>query len=175
MLGRRKLKRGNESFESPTIESKWRRPNIESPIHLVTETNTENAETPPETTEPQDRNGSRRPQRAIMEVPYVVSYLSVRELYACVAPVCKRRSVLSKRPSLWKELTFASNGISIGKVRGVLRRSPELPKLTLWGRTRTLFFDRYWEQRPCHSSGCWSSASHRGGPGSIPGQLMWDV
>jgi hypothetical protein len=28
---------------------------------------------------------------------------------------------------------------------------------------------------PCHGSGRWSSASHRGGPGSRPGQSMWDL
>jgi hypothetical protein len=29
--------------------------------------------------------------------------------------------------------------------------------------------------RPCHSSDGQSLASHRGGPGSIPGQVMWDL
>jgi hypothetical protein len=29
--------------------------------------------------------------------------------------------------------------------------------------------------RPYHGSGGYSSASHRGGPGSIPGQSMWDL
>jgi hypothetical protein len=29
--------------------------------------------------------------------------------------------------------------------------------------------------RPCHSSGGWSPASHRGGPDSNTGQVMWDL
>jgi hypothetical protein len=28
---------------------------------------------------------------------------------------------------------------------------------------------------PCHSSGGLSPASHRGGPGSSPGQVMWNL
>jgi hypothetical protein len=31
------------------------------------------------------------------------------------------------------------------------------------------------EQGPCHGSGGYPPASHRGGPGSIPGQSMWDL
>jgi hypothetical protein len=30
-------------------------------------------------------------------------------------------------------------------------------------------------KRPCHSSGGYSPASHCGGPGSSPGQVMWDL
>jgi hypothetical protein len=29
--------------------------------------------------------------------------------------------------------------------------------------------------RPCHSSGGYSPASHRGGQGPIPDQVMWDL
>jgi hypothetical protein len=32
-----------------------------------------------------------------------------------------------------------------------------------------------YEQRPCHGSGGYSPAFHRGGPGSIPAQSMWDL
>ena len=28
---------------------------------------------------------------------------------------------------------------------------------------------------PCHGSGGWSPASHRGGPGSIPGKSTWNL
>jgi hypothetical protein len=31
------------------------------------------------------------------------------------------------------------------------------------------------EKRPRHSSSCWSLGSHRGGPGSNPGLVMWDL
>jgi hypothetical protein len=34
--------------------------------------------------------------------------------------------------------------------------------------------DRYTLRRPCHGSGGHAAASHRGGPGSIPGQSVWD-
>jgi hypothetical protein len=41
----------------------------------------------------------------------------------------------------------------------------------------TLIFRKqfYFVFRPRHSSSCYSLASHRGGPGSNPGLVMWDL
>jgi hypothetical protein len=39
----------------------------------------------------------------------------------------------------------------------------------------TFFFVRFVLGRPCNGSDGYSPASHRGGPGSIPGQSMWDL
>jgi hypothetical protein len=51
-------------------------------------------------------------------------------------------------------------------IEHILRISSGLHFITL---TRNLSW------RPCHSSGGKSPTSHRGGPGSIPGQSMWDL
>jgi hypothetical protein len=142
MLGIQELKWVSDYFESTPSESKRRRPNTESPRHLVLEANAGNAESLLEPREPQDKNESHRQQTGIMDLPpglllSIFSYLSIKDLCVSVAPVCWRWSILSKQPSLWKDLTFNSNAVSTRKVCGLLRRSPQLRKLTLCGRKDT--------------------------------------
>jgi hypothetical protein len=52
-----------------------------------------------------------------------------RALRMC-ANVYKTWSVLSKRSGLWKELTSCGNAVSLGKVRGLMRRPPQTRRLT---------------------------------------------
>jgi hypothetical protein len=142
MLGIHEPKWGSEHFKSTPSEPKRRRSNAESPERHVLGVSSGNAESPLETTEPQDRIESSRPQTGIMELPpeiflSVFSYLSVKELCACVAPVCRRWSILSKQPCLWKALTFNGNAVTTRKVCGLLQRSPQLRKLTLCRRQDT--------------------------------------
>jgi hypothetical protein len=92
--------------------------------------------------EPHDWNESRRPETSIMELPSklllsVFNYLSIREVCACVALVCRRWYILSRQPNLRKDLTFNSNAVSTKKVCDLLRRSRQLRKLTLYGRKDT--------------------------------------
>jgi hypothetical protein len=45
-----------------------------------------------------------------------------------------------------------------------------------FGSSLYKFYSEFYSYiKPCHSSGSWSPASHRGGLGSSPGQVMWDL
>jgi hypothetical protein len=80
-------------------------------------------------------------QANIMDLPpevmlEIFSQLSVKELDQCVAPVCKRWSILATHPSLHKELSFGKD-ISTSDARKLLRSAPLLRRLSLNGRHDT--------------------------------------
>jgi hypothetical protein len=66
----------------------------------------------------------------------IFSWLSVRDRCQCVAPVCKKWSILARHPFLWKELSF-SKDISKSTVLKLLHKSPLLRRLSLKDRRDT--------------------------------------
>jgi hypothetical protein len=66
----------------------------------------------------------------------IFSLLSLRDLCQCVAPVCKKWSILARIPSLRKELSFGKD-VSISHVRRFLQESPLLRRLGLKDRRDT--------------------------------------
>jgi hypothetical protein len=108
----------------------------------LTQANIGEIESPLETTTAGGGSGSQRPETSIQDLPpelllCLFEYLSVKELCLSVAPVCKRWSMLSKHPCLWKQLTFGRNDVSTEKVCELIRRSPLLRELFLYCRRDT--------------------------------------
>jgi hypothetical protein len=66
----------------------------------------------------------------------IFSWLSVRDRCQCVAPVCKKWSILARHPFLWKELSFGKD-ISKSNVLKALHKSPMLRRLSLKDRRDT--------------------------------------
>lgn len=64
----------------------------------------------------------------------IFSWLSLRELCQCVAPVCKQWNILARHPSLWTELTFSNEDIPTSEVCKLLQKSPLLRRLILKDR-----------------------------------------
>jgi hypothetical protein len=80
-------------------------------------------------------------QTNIMDLPpelmlEIFSQLSVRELDQCVAPVCKKWSILARHPSVRKDLSIDKD-MSTSNTRELLRSSPLLLKLRLKDRNDT--------------------------------------
>jgi hypothetical protein len=106
----------------------------------------------------------------------IFSWLSVRDRCQCVAPVCKKWSILARHPFLWKELSFGKD-ISKSNVLKLLHKSPLLRRLSLKDRYDTDAILR----RVCRSNrrietlemeGCRGSAKRREVDGKILSTIL---